>query len=144
MGQTLIADQDFLIQEKYMKTRYSDRTQWVDTTLSLTLESFHNYTQCVKLHTECVKVHSVCVKKHSVINHLMGVKKHILNMYTLSVKVHSVCVILLHCVFLHTEYTSTLSVYIYRMCFTPIPWFYYTVYFYTHRVYSVCSFTHTV
>ena len=56
-----------------MKTRYSERTQWVDTILSLTLESFHKYTQCVKLHIECTSTLGVC-KKHSVINHWMGVK----------------------------------------------------------------------
>ena len=75
------------------------------------------YTQCVKNYTLGVKVHSVCVKKDSVINHWMGAK-------------------------------TTHSVYVYTKCKTTLGvcelWFYYTVYFYTHRIYSVCSFIDSV
>ena len=59
LGQTLIADQE--------------STRWEDTILSLTLKSFYDYTQCVKLHSECKITLGVCIKQ-SVINHWMGVK----------------------------------------------------------------------
>ena len=117
-----------------MKTRYSERKRWVDTILSLTLESFHNYTQCVKLHTECKITLGVC-KKLSVINHWMGVKTtH--SVYILSVKAQSVCVncdFFTLCIFTHTQCTFTLSVCIQNVLFL----------YPSHDFISLCIFTHT-
>ena len=92
-----------------MKTRYSDRTQWIDTTLSLTLESFHNYTQCLKLHTECKSTLGV-FKKTQCNKSLYGCKTtHSVYVYTECKSTLGVCVncdFITLCIFTHTEATQ--------------------------------------